>query len=94
MMSACVVDGNAFAAHMRQTQSGSTALILAAANGRADCVRLILDVGADNEAMQDVREICFVIFCNDTSIVLFCAFCLSIRVPFAVRIKVKSVILF
>ena len=35
-------------------QTGSTALHLAAASGRADCVRLLLAVGADKEAQNKV----------------------------------------
>ena len=37
-------------------QDGSTALIIAAANGHADCVRLLLDAGADANARDGVRE--------------------------------------
>ncbi len=36
-------------------QIGSTALIFAAHNGRADCVRLLLDAGADKDAKDKVR---------------------------------------
>ncbi len=37
------------------SQFGSTALIYAAACGHADCVRLLIDAGADKEATADVR---------------------------------------
>ena len=36
-------------------QSGYTALRYAAENGRADCVRLLLEAGADTEARTNVR---------------------------------------
>ncbi len=39
----------------RRAQSGSTALILAAGSGHADCARLLLDAGADKEATDKVR---------------------------------------
>ncbi len=39
-----------------QTQDGHTALILASANSRADCVRLLIDAGADKEAKSNVRH--------------------------------------
>ena len=38
-----------------QTQDGLTALILAAKNGEADCVRLLLDCGADKDAKDKVH---------------------------------------
>jgi hypothetical protein len=38
-------------------QTGSTALHLAAASGRTDCVRLLLEVGADKEAQNKVCTI-------------------------------------
>ncbi len=36
-------------------QRGRTALIWAATEGKADCVRLLLDAGADKEATDEVR---------------------------------------
>jgi hypothetical protein len=36
-------------------QNGSTVMMIASENGRADCVRLLIDVGADKEAKDDVR---------------------------------------
>ena len=36
-------------------QDGCTALICSGSNGRADCVRLLLDAGADKEAKDRVR---------------------------------------
>lgn len=47
----------AAAANTREIQTGSTALHLAAASGRADCVRLLLEVGADKEAQNKVCSI-------------------------------------
>ena len=40
----------------KYTQNGFTALILAAASGHVDCVRLLIDAGADKDAMDDVRR--------------------------------------
>ena len=37
------------------SQTGRTALIEAAASGRADCVRLLIEAGADKEAKTNVR---------------------------------------
>jgi ankyrin repeat protein len=37
-------------------QSGRTALIWAAQWGSADCVRLLIDAGADTEAKNNVRR--------------------------------------
>jgi hypothetical protein len=37
------------------SQSGCTALIRAATNGHAACVRLIINAGADEEAKDNVR---------------------------------------
>jgi hypothetical protein len=37
------------------SQTGSTALIWAAANGHTECVRLLIDAGADTEAQIAVR---------------------------------------
>ncbi len=39
-----------------QTQFGDTALIMAAAHGRAACVRLLAERGADKEAKSVVRQ--------------------------------------
>ncbi len=41
-----------------QSQYGYTALIRAAKHGRAECVRLLLEAGADKDAMTNVRLIC------------------------------------
>jgi hypothetical protein len=38
---------------------GYTALIYAAERGRAECVRLLIDAGADKEAKTDVCVGCF-----------------------------------
>ena len=38
-----------------RVQSGSTALICAAASGRMDSARLLLNAGADTEAQSNVR---------------------------------------
>ena len=38
----------------RQTQGGDTALILAAEKGHFDCVRLLLEAGADKDAANEV----------------------------------------
>jgi hypothetical protein len=37
------------------SQDGRTALIYAAQYGRTDCVRLLIDAGADKEARNNVR---------------------------------------
>ena len=39
-----------------QSQFGWTALIWAAANGHVDCVRLLIDAGADTDASDNVRR--------------------------------------
>ncbi len=41
------------------SQVGWTALMDAAAYGHADCVRLLIDAGADKEAKSDVRVAAF-----------------------------------
>jgi hypothetical protein len=41
------------------TQYGDTALVHAAKHGRTDCVRLLLEVGANKEAMSIVRDFIF-----------------------------------
>jgi ankyrin repeat protein len=38
------------------SQGGWTALILAAWNGHADCVRLLIDAGAGKDARNNVRH--------------------------------------
>ncbi len=38
------------------SQSGRTALMRAASRGRADCVRLLIDAGADKDAKNRVRR--------------------------------------
>lgn len=38
------------------SQGGRTALIWASMSGRADCVQLLIDAGADKEATVNVRE--------------------------------------
>ena len=38
------------------TQDGDTALIYAAFHGKTDCVRLLVDGGADKEAKNNVRD--------------------------------------
>jgi hypothetical protein len=38
-----------------ETQSGGTALMYAAASGRTECVRLLLEDGANQEALNNVR---------------------------------------
>ena len=41
-------------------QGGDTALMWAAQKGRVDCVRLLLDAGADKELVDNVRRmICY-----------------------------------
>ena len=52
-----------------QTQDGETALICAAAKGRAACLRLLLDSGAELEARSNVRGViwwhpCGIPVCN------------------------------
>ena len=43
-----------FGGDIQTRQEGSTVLVMAAANGRADCVRLLIDAGADMEAKDKV----------------------------------------
>ena len=43
-------------------QGGNTALMCAAANGHADCVRLLVDAGASKDANGHVRFSFFLIF--------------------------------
>ena len=52
-----VIEFAAVAAHCnKHMQYGTTALIFAAQFGRADCVRLLLDFGADKEVQNKVRS--------------------------------------
>jgi hypothetical protein len=53
---ACVLI--AAAAHLANTraQRGHSALMIAAMFGRADCVRLLVDAGADKEAKNEVCD--------------------------------------
>ena len=44
------------AAHIFETQFGRTALICAAAEGHIDCVRLLVESGADAKATDNVRD--------------------------------------
>jgi hypothetical protein len=65
-----------YAGAIFQTQIGyqCTALICAAQNGNADCVRLLLEVGADKDAKTDVRHIAFSAqdaFCEFISVDLY-----------------------
>ena len=41
---------------MSDSQDQDTALMYAARKGRADCVRLLIDAGADKEAKNYVRR--------------------------------------
>ena len=41
--------------HIWRAQFGNQALIIAGYHGRADCVRLLLDAGADTEVKENVR---------------------------------------
>ena len=45
-------------------QRGNTALIISARDGRADCVRLLLDGGADKDAKNNVRVVGRVLYSN------------------------------
>ena len=48
--------GHTFWRHIgrRRAQNGRTALMCSAEKGHADCMRLLLDAGADKEAKTDV----------------------------------------
>ena len=48
----------------RRAQGGNTVLIHAAVKGYADCVRLLLDAGADKEAKNVVRASAGVVACG------------------------------
>ena len=43
--------------HVLTTQGGRTALIRSAINGVADCVRVLVESGANKDVMDNVREI-------------------------------------
>jgi ankyrin repeat protein len=43
-------------------QSGVTALILAAREGHADCVRLLIDSGAEKEDKTNVRAVAYFLY--------------------------------
>ncbi len=47
--------GHISAAAAAAAQDGRTALMWAAAEGHADCARLLLDAGADKEVKDQVR---------------------------------------
>jgi hypothetical protein len=49
-----MIDDDAFNIH-NSWQEGTTPLSFAAINGHADCVRLLLDAGADKNAADGVR---------------------------------------
>ncbi len=43
-------------------QAGRTALVTAAVTGQSECVRLLLEAGADTEAEDNVRGACLLFF--------------------------------
>ncbi len=49
------VRGTAADGNPRARQGGFTALLRAASNGHTDCVRLLIERGADKEAKTSVR---------------------------------------
>lgn len=51
-----IVDGGWVFSFAYQSQRGRTALNAAAYFGRIECVRLLLEVGADQDARDDVRD--------------------------------------
>ena len=55
------------------TQSGNTALIGAGYGGHEDCVRLLVDAGADKEAKDDVRVTGFFIMGIYIYMTIYCA---------------------
>ncbi len=65
-------------------QWGNTALICAAENDHAACLRLLIDAGADKEAADDVRcrsllcwgEFALILIFQCISSVLFCILCI------------------
>ncbi len=63
------------AAYLFQIQDGCTALIWAASNGHTDCVRLLVEGGADKDANSSVRHWAHLFtVCFNWS--RFCALCL------------------
>ena len=88
---ACAVCGGEF-------QYGWTALMRAASGGCADCVRLLIDAGADKDAKSKVREtdsvlmdhtLCnvsfqhFILYVFRQSSVLKCSKCLVVSISLA-----------
>ncbi len=64
LMLECMVDGGGDVRRRRdrvtlicQTQDGSTALVLAAEGGQVDCVRLLVEAGADKDTINNVRAL-------------------------------------
>jgi hypothetical protein len=62
-----------------ETQDGFSALICAAQNGHSDCVRLLVEVGADKEAKKNVSyAACFIslecVWCSKLYAYLFSSF--------------------
>jgi hypothetical protein len=53
---ACDVGGAFESDGESDSQGGYSALIFSAANGHTDCVRLLIDAGADTEARNNVRR--------------------------------------
>ena len=49
--------GGLMATKHARAQKGLTALMWASAHGHADCVRLLLDAGADRDAVDNVRRL-------------------------------------
>ncbi len=64
------------AAYSHQTQSGRTALIFAAQNGHAECVRLLLEVGADKDAVDNVRGVILMGVCMCAHVSMYAFMCL------------------
>jgi hypothetical protein len=58
--------------HITYAQYGYTVLIRAAENGHADCLRMLLDAGADTEAKDEVRSYFLVRECMQS--VRMCAY--------------------
>jgi ankyrin repeat protein len=62
-------------------QSGRTALIIAVMHGHADCVRLLIDAGADKDAKDMVRRRSLICCCAFSFLFLFSPLCcLSVRI--------------